>query len=62
MPGDILLCGHTHVPAWEDKGRYRYYNPGSVSITKEGSERGYMMLEDGMFIWKKLDGETYHRA
>ena len=33
-----------------------------VSIPKEGSERGYMMLEDGMFIWKKLDGETYHRA
>ena len=59
--GDILLCGHTHVPAWEDYGDYRYYNPGSVSIPKEGSTRSYMMLENGIFSWKTLDGETYHR-
>ena len=60
--GDILLCGHTHVPAWEDRGAYRYYNPGSVSLPKEGSRRGYMTLEDGVFSWKTMDGETYHRA
>ena len=59
--GDILLTGHTHVPAWEVFENYRYYNPGSVSIPKEGSERGYMMLEDGAFIWKTLDGSEYHR-
>ena len=58
--GDILLHGHTHVPAWEDHGEYRYFNPGSVSIPKEGSHRGYMMLEDGGFTWKTLDGEPYH--
>ena len=60
--GDILLCGHTHVPAWEDRGDYRYYNPGSVSIPKEGSRRGYMMAEDGIFTWKTLEGEIIHRA
>ena len=60
--GDILLCGHTHVPTWEDCGEYRYYNPGSVSIPKEGSGRSYMMLENGVFSWKTLDGEEYHRV
>ena len=60
--GDILLCGHTHVPAWEDCEGYRYYNPGSVSIPKEGSRRGYMMLKDGIFAWKTLEGEIIHRA
>ena len=59
--GDILLTGHTHVPAWEDHGDYRYFNPGSVSIPKEGSGRGYMMMADGAFDWKTLEGETYHR-
>ena len=59
--GDILLCGHTHVPAWEDHGAYRYCNPGSVSIPKEGSVRGYMLMEKGAFIWKTLEGETYHQ-
>ena len=60
-PGDILLHGHTHVPAWEDHGDYRYFNPGSVSIPKQDSPHGYMILEDGLFLWKTLDGEIHHQ-
>jgi putative phosphoesterase len=58
---DILLCGHTHVPAWNRHDGYLYLNPGSVSIPKEGSQRGYIILEDKTFIWKNLSGEEYHR-
>ena len=58
---DILLCGHTHVPAWNRHDGYLYLNPGSVSIPKEGSQRGYMILEDKTFVWKNLAGEEYHR-
>lgn len=54
--GDILLCGHTHVPACRDKGGYLYLNPGSVSIPKEDSVHGYMIYENGVFTWKDLDG------
>ncbi len=58
--GDILLHGHTHVPACrthtEDGApRYTYLNPGSVSIPKENSAHGYMTLEDGLFSWKDLE-------
>ena len=61
-PGDILLHGHTHVPAWETFGQdNRYWNPGSVSIPKEGSAHGYMTLEGGTALWKNLEGEVYHR-
>ena len=56
--GDILLAGHTHVTACEDMGDYIYMNPGSVSIPKEGTPHGFMLLEDGKFIWKDLDGTT----
>ena len=59
--GDILLHGHTHVPACEDHDGILYLNPGSVSIPKGGSERGYMTLEAGIFCWKKLDGTEYDR-
>ena len=59
-PGDILLHGHTHVPAWEDHGDFLCLNPGSVSIPKEGSPRGYMTLENGLFLWKTLEGEIWH--
>ena len=59
--GDILLCGHTHVPAWEEFGTQNLYlNPGSVSIPKEGSAHGYMILTDGEAVWKDLDGKVYH--
>lgn len=54
--GDILLHGHTHVPKNVDRGSYVYMNPGSVSIPKENSWHGYMILENGVFIWKDLDG------
>lgn len=60
-PGDVLLHGHTHVPAWEPFGEENYYlNPGSVSLPKEDSPRGYLMLEDRAFTWKTLEGEPYH--
>lgn len=59
--GDILLHGHTHIPAWEEFGENNLYlNPGSVSIPKENSTHGYMLLENEEFIWETLDGEEYH--
>ena len=42
--GDILLHGHTHVPVCEQHGSYTYIYPGSVSITKENSHHGYIIL------------------
>ena len=60
QPGDILLHGHTHVPAWDQVEDVRILNPGSVSIPKDGSPRGYMTLENGCFQWKTLEGDVYH--
>ena len=59
--GDVLLHGHTHIPAWEPFGRENLYlNPGSVSIPKNDTAHGYMTLENGVFTWKTLSGEPYH--
>ena len=60
MDGDILLYGHTHIPAWNVRGGVLCLNPGSVSIPKQGSPRGYMTLSGGTFLWKTLDGEIWH--
>ena len=56
---DILLCGHTHIPACENDGKHIYLNPGSVSIPKACSKNSYMTYENKTFLWKTLDGETY---
>ena len=56
--GDILLSGHTHVPKCEVHDGFIAMNPGSVSIPKENSCHGYMVLEDGVFTWKDLDNNV----
>ena len=55
--GDVLLCGHTHLPKCTEHEDYVYMNPGSVSIPKEGSWHGYMIYENGRFFWKDLQGK-----
>lgn len=55
--GDILLNGHTHVPSLREHETFTYVNPGSVSIPKEDSWHGYMMLDDRALVWKTLSGE-----
>lgn len=61
QPGDVLLHGHTHVPAKDDRLGFWYLNPGSVSIPKEGSAHSYMTMEEGTFVWKDLEGVEYDR-
>ena len=52
---DILLCGHTHIPACRETDGVLYLNPGSVSIPKENSHHGYMLLGNNLAIWKDFD-------
>ena len=54
MPGDVLLCGHTHVPAFTCYEGFTYVNPGSTSIPKSGSAHSYILLEGDRFTWKDL--------
>lgn len=58
--GDILLTGHTHIPACTDHG-FWYLNPGSVSIPKNDSWHGYMTLENGQFLWKDFENTVHLR-
>ena len=61
-PGDILLHGHTHVPAWTDFGQGNLYlNPGSVSIPKENTAHSYMTMEGSTACWKTMEGACYHQ-
>jgi len=43
----ILLGGHTHVACDRQMNGFRYMNPGSPSIPKEGTAPSYIVIEDG---------------
>ena len=53
--GDILLNGHFHVPALEERENCTYVNCGSVSIPKENSPHSYLVLEDDTLTWKDVE-------
>lgn len=53
--GNLVLSGHTHVPVLKQVDGVYYGNPGSVSIPKEGSAHGYMILENGMLSHRCLE-------
>ena len=50
----VLLHGHTHIPACEVKEDYIYMNPGSVSIPKNNSFHGYMVIDEIKACWKDV--------
>ncbi len=60
--GDILLNGHTHITAYEKREGYYYFNPGSVSIPKNDTQRGYILFERNEFIWKNLMGDIIYKV
>ena len=55
QPGDVLLHGHTHIPVLEDRGDYILANPGSGTLPKQESTRGYLLLENNTLTLKALD-------
>ena len=45
--GAILMTGHTHVACDVTKDGFRYMNPGSPSIPKNGTAPSFIIIEDG---------------
>lgn len=62
-PNTILLHGHTHIPVAETFGNGNVYiNPGSTSIPKESSPKSYILYENRVFSFRRLeDGSEYKR-
>ncbi len=57
--GDVLLCGHTHVPERKEGELYDVWNCGSVSLPKENSPHSYLLLDGKKVLWKDLEGNIF---
>ncbi len=49
QPGNVILTGHTHMPRAEKYKHINWWNPGSLSLPKQGSVRSYGFYADGEF-------------
>ncbi|WP_165078970.1 MULTISPECIES: phosphodiesterase [unclassified Desulfovibrio] len=54
--GTVILRGHTHVPRGETLDGLHFWNPGSLSLPKQGFPRSYGLYEDGVFRVLAMDG------
>ncbi len=52
---DILVNGHFHVPAFEQREDCLYVNCGSVSIPKENSPHSCLVVEGNSLTWYDLE-------
>lgn len=57
----VMLSGHTHVPAFQMVGDLACANPGSVSLPRGGSPHSCLLWEEGELRWLTLEGEEFHR-
>lgn len=56
---DLVLYGHTHVPANFDTDGKHYINPGSITITKNNSKRSYIIWENHTLTFYGMDEIAY---
>ena len=54
---DILLTGHTHVPCFAKHDNYLYLNPGALRYPRSDSKPSYLVMDNGIFTWKNLEGQ-----
>lgn len=54
--GDALIYGHYHVGFIEKRENFIAANPGSASLPKESSARGYILLDGKKLFLKDLEG------
>lgn len=55
--GDVFVHGHTHVLQAKEVDGIHIWNPGSVSIPKEGNPPTYGILENNVFVIKTFEEE-----
>jgi len=60
-PGDILCCGHFHVPYIRFIGTNAVINPGSISLPKNGAHT-YAILDDEKVTFYDADGNFFAEA
>ena len=61
---DVILYGHTHIPDNTFKGKTLLFNPGSITLPKNGSKRSYAIWDNKKItlydiLGDELDSYTY---
>ena len=56
--GTVFLRGHIHKPRAETLDGWHFWNPGSITLPKNGWPRSWALYEDGAFTVCSMGGEV----
>ncbi|MEG1869878.1 MAG: metallophosphoesterase [Oscillospiraceae bacterium] len=42
---EIVLFGHTHIPMYREENGIHFFNPGSITVTRDGKSESYGIIE-----------------
>ena len=59
---DVLCYGHFHINMMERVDGILILNPGSVSLPKENSKSGYIIIDNGVAYQKDIQGTILNRT
>lgn len=54
---NIVLSGHTHIPVLKKENQIIYLNPGSITLPKNGSKKGYAVWNENKISLITIDEE-----
>ncbi|ELI6449308.1 phosphodiesterase [Photobacterium damselae] len=60
--GDVIVSGHTHIPVAEMMDELYLFNPGSITIPRNGLPASYGLLEGNQLIVKTFDDEVLQQV
>ncbi len=56
--GELRLSGHSHIPVLKQEGGIYYFNPGSLSLPKEGFPPSYGIIDHNNLSIHNLETDT----
>ncbi|MCL1948635.1 MAG: phosphodiesterase [Turicibacter sp.] len=62
VAGDVFMFGHIHLPVLKVENGIHIFNPGSVSMPKEGHPNTYGVLENDQLQIKTFAGQIYRSS
>ncbi len=54
--GSVFVSGHTHIPVCKEENGVMYFNPGSLSIPKNGFDNSFGYYDGNFLSVRNLEG------
>ena len=55
---EFVFYGHTHIAGFEKRDDVYYFNPGSITLPKNGGKRSYIIWDENVITLYDIEGNV----